>query len=123
VNSDGAPIWLDVRSAQAAAKAKKKMIIADYFTDWCGWCKVLDRRTLSSPEVQAYLAKNFVCMKVNAQDGAAGEELAKQFDVRGFPTIMIFAYNGRKLASFDGFREPQDFLAAIKEGLGPRAPK
>lgn len=122
VNADGTPKWLDVKSAQAAAKAKHKMIIADFFTDWCSWCKVLDKKTLSDPTVQTYLAKNFVCMKVDAQDGGAGEQLARQFDVQGFPTTMIFQYNGRKLTSFDGFREPADYLAAIKSGLGTQAP-
>lgn len=122
VNPDGTPHWLDVKSAQAAAKLKHKMIIADFFTDWCGWCKILDKKTLHDPTVEAYLAKNFVCMKVNAQDGAAGEELARQFDVSGFPTIMIYSYNGRKLASVEGFREAPEFLAEIKAALGANAP-
>lgn len=120
VTAAGKPIWLNVKQAQYAAKVKKKMILADFYTDWCGWCKVLDKNTFHDPTVESYLGQNFVCMKVNAQDGADGEELAKRFEISGFPTVMIFQSNGRKLGSIEGYRDPKEFLDSIKEIVTPQ---
>ncbi|MBX9687336.1 MAG: thioredoxin family protein [Candidatus Obscuribacterales bacterium] len=114
IASEGKLAWMDVNSAKAAAKAKNKLILADVYTDWCGWCKVLDKNTFHNPEVEDYISKNFVLMKVNAEDGAAGTEIAKNFQIQGFPTVMVFKANGKVLARIEGYREPPDFLKEVK---------
>ena len=46
---------------------KPKKIFIDVYTDWCGWCKKMDRETFETPEIAAYLNKNFYPVKLNAE--------------------------------------------------------
>ncbi len=50
------------------AKQEHKYVLADVYTDWCGWCKKLDRDVFTNPKVVKYLQKGFICVKVNAED-------------------------------------------------------
>jgi len=34
--------WNDFDSGYKLAKKKKKIMLVDVYTDWCGWCKVMD---------------------------------------------------------------------------------
>ena len=40
----------DWDKAMAAARAQKKPVVVDFYTDWCGWCKKLDKETYGAPE-------------------------------------------------------------------------
>lgn len=115
VSADGKPIWLDVKAAQLAARAKRKLILADISTQWCHWCKVMEKKTFHDPEVEKYLAANFVCMKVDAEDGRDGQDLAQRCQVSGFPTIVVFKSNGKPIGLFEGYKDPETFMAAIKQ--------
>ena len=117
VTKDGKPIWLDLKSARLAAKLKNKPIFADFYTDWCGWCKYMDKTTFHDQKVEDYLSKNFVCTRLNAQDGADGEELAHRYSVMGYPTFMVFESQGKKIGQMFGYQEPDPFLASLKKTL------
>ncbi len=47
-------------------KAPRKLFI-DLYTDWCGWCKTLDKKTFSDPAVAAYLNANYYPVKFNPE--------------------------------------------------------
>jgi len=73
--------------AVAKAKKDKKLIMIDFWTDWCGWCKKLDQDTYSSPKVIAPAEERFVAVKLDAEhDGLA---VAKKYEINGFPTILF----------------------------------
>jgi len=67
--------------ATAEAKASGKLIMIDFYTDWCGWCKKLDADTYPAPEVVKQ-ADSFVSIKLNAEKDADGIRLAKKFGIR-----------------------------------------
>ena len=59
--------WYTLEEAQALnAKAPRKIFI-DVYTDWCGWCKVLDNNTFSDPEVAKCLNTYFYPVKFNGE--------------------------------------------------------
>ena len=115
VSPNGMPIWLDVESAKLASRMKGKLIMADFYTEECHWCKVMERTTFRDPRVTSILAKNYVCMRVDAHDGMAGTQLAERHDVMGFPTFMVFKSNGKALAKVEGYRNSEQFLAFLNE--------
>ncbi len=81
------------------AQETNKPILANFTgSDWCGWCKVLDREVFSKPEFQKWAKENVVLLEVDfprrkklskalrSQNNA----LQKAFGVRGYPTIWLF---------------------------------
>lgn len=59
--------WYTLEEAiQANQKSEKKFFI-DIYTDWCGWCKVMDKKTFQDPAVIKYLNENFYAVKFNAE--------------------------------------------------------
>lgn len=59
--------WMSFEEAVEAQKVKKKKIFVDLYTDWCGWCKRMDKTTLSDPDVIQYLNEQFYPVKFNAE--------------------------------------------------------
>lgn len=59
--------WMTFEEAMEAQKENPKKILIDVYTDWCGYCKKMDRTTFSNKEVIKYLNKNFYAVKLNAE--------------------------------------------------------
>src|ERR671921_2845222 len=59
--------WMKLQEAQAAAKKQNKPILIDLYTDWCGWCKVMDKQTYANKNVAAYINEKFYPVKLNAE--------------------------------------------------------
>lgn len=122
VDGNGKPIWFDVKSGFAKAKQLHRPIIADFYTDWCHWCRRLDRDTLNSEAVRPEL-RRMVCVKVNAEDGGDGQALAKLYRVNSFPSLLFFYSNGKPLGVVRGYRTPDELSPALKMVLERSSPK
>jgi thiol:disulfide interchange protein len=108
-------VWShDLRGGMEAARRDNKLVLVDLYTDWCGWCKKLDKDTYTNPEVTELLNSRFVCVKLDAEDGAEGESFAKQHKVRGYPCIIVLDSAGKLKNTNYGYRNAQDFLELLK---------
>jgi len=59
--------WYTFDEAIKLNEQKPKKIFIDVFTDWCGWCKTMDKNTFSHPVIAAYLNKYYYPVKFNAE--------------------------------------------------------
>ena len=59
--------WLSWNEAVERAQTDQnpKKIFVDVYTDWCGWCKKMDKDTFQNPEVANYMAANFYMVKMD----------------------------------------------------------
>ncbi|GAB4028770.1 thioredoxin family protein [Spirosoma gilvum] len=62
--------WLTIQEAYALTQKKPKKFVIDVYTDWCGWCKVMDRKTFSEPAIVDYVNENFYPVRFNAEQTA-----------------------------------------------------
>ncbi len=118
--------WLtDLKQAQAEAKAQKKFLLADFTgSDWCGWCIKLDREVFSKPEFQKYASEHLVLLELDFPRGkkieptlqAQNQQLAIEQQVQGFPTVVVFNSEGRKVGVL-GYMPggPEAFIAELEK--------
>jgi len=59
--------WMTFEQAVERSKTEKRKIFIDVYTDWCGWCKVMDKNTFSEAEVAKILNENFYPVKFDAE--------------------------------------------------------
>lgn len=59
--------WLPFEKAIELNKKNPKKLIVDVYTDWCGWCKHMDKNTYSNKTLADYINKNFYPVKLNAE--------------------------------------------------------
>ncbi len=59
--------WMTFEQAVERSKTEKRKIFIDVYTDWCGWCKVMDKNTFSEAAVAKILNENFYPVKFDAE--------------------------------------------------------
>lgn len=59
--------WLTVQEAYALTQKQPRKFVIDVYTDWCGWCKVMDRETFSKPAIVDYINANYYAVRFNAE--------------------------------------------------------
>ena len=100
--------------ATAEAKSTGKLVMIDFYTDWCGWCKKLDSDTYPAPAVVKE-SERFVPIKLNAEKDADGIRLAKKFSVSGYPTILFIDSHENLVYKIVGYEAPKEFATAMSK--------
>ena len=117
VSAQGEVAFFEGTWQEAFEKAKKenKHVFVDSYTDWCYWCKVMDKETFTDEKIAAYLNEEFVPIKVNMEKDF-GIDVAMKFRVRAFPTSLYFSPDGELQVKQPGYEPDNDkFLDFLKE--------
>ena len=99
------------------AKQEQKMVLLDFYADWCISCKEMEVNTFANPEVSKEL-KQFVLLQADVTaNSAANQALLKRFNLYGPPGILIFNQNAKELTSqrVIGYMPPQRFIERLKQ--------
>jgi protein disulfide-isomerase len=119
------PGWLtSYEQAQKEAQSQHKLLLMDFTgSDWCGWCIMLDKEIFSKPEFKEYANKNLVLLeldfprmkKMPPETVAQNERLAIQYQIGGFPTVLVFDSAGKQVGAL-GYTPggPQAFIAQLE---------
>lgn len=105
--SYGALNWeTDYQKALNQSKSDSKPILL-FFTgsDWCGWCKKLDKEVFQTQEFQSAMGNKLIFVELDypmsstqdAKTKQQNEQLKNQYHIKGFPTVILIDGNGRIL--------------------------
>lgn len=115
--------WVTIEEAQELAKENPKKVIMDVYTDWCGWCKKMDKTTFADEEVVEYVNEHFYAVKFNAEKNESfdfkGQEFTnpqftKALRVSGYPTVVFFAEDFSRFQPVSGYRKADEFLKMLE---------
>ncbi|WP_397392763.1 protein-disulfide reductase DsbD [Polynucleobacter sp.] len=104
----------------AQAKEEKKLVLLDFYADWCISCKEMEVNTFANPEVNQELQK-FVLLQADlTKNSPENQALLKRFGLFGPPGILIFDLNSEELKDqrVIGYMPPQRFVERLKKALG-----
>jgi len=102
-----------VEAAKKQATRDKKLVMVDFYTDWCGYCKKLDKETYPDSAVVKALQSGYVSVKLNAEK--EGANLAQRFGVTGYPPLLFLTASGREVTRIPGYMPAGPFAKALEE--------
>ncbi|PCJ67251.1 MAG: hypothetical protein COA58_02735 [Bacteroidetes bacterium] len=92
----------DWNKALELAKESGKPILVDFYTEWCGWCKVMDKKTFSVPSISEKIAADYIAVRLDAERGI-GKMVAAKYRVSSYPTIGYFTSEGKLMGKISGY--------------------
>lgn len=101
--------------AMKKAQEEKKELFVDFFTTWCGPCKMMAEQVFPQVEVGEYFNTRFICVQVDAEAHVA---LAKNYNISAFPTMLFIGRDGKVLRRVQGAIPPQELIKEAKIALG-----
>ncbi len=125
--------WMDLSQAMAAQKEAPKPIFIDVYTDWCGWCKVMDKKTFSQEKVASYMNENFYPVKFNAEKAGPVTMGGREYTLvpagrkqvhslayalldgnLGYPAYVVLDENLQRSGFFKGYKDAPSFMNEVK---------
>jgi thioredoxin-related protein len=120
--------WLTFEEAVEKSKIEKRKIFIDVYTNWCGWCKVMDKKTFNDPTVAKLLNEKFYPVKFNAEQredvvfngttfkfieygGRGTHQLAAALlnNQLSYPTVVFLDEDFKMLLPLPGYRQAPEF--------------
>lgn len=59
--------WVTFEEAVKLSEKEPKKLLIDLYTDWCGWCKKMDRDTYANEKIAKYINKHYYAVKFDAE--------------------------------------------------------
>jgi thioredoxin-related protein len=115
--------WYSFEEGTALARQSNKKLLIDVYTDWCSWCKKMDKEVYTNREVKNAVQSYFVPVKVNAEssreftyDGPRLSEMgvARAMGVDGYPTTVFLTSNAEPIAKVAGYLDSQELLKVLR---------
>ena len=116
-SADSAGAWrTDGATAFAEAKKSGKLVLVDLYAEWCGWCKVMERETFSTPAFKEQAAR-FVLLRLDTDDRDEGTSMAQRFRATSLPTMLILDANQALVGEIRGYRELDELLPMLDDAI------
>ena len=123
--------WLSLTELTEAYNKQPKPIIVDVYTNWCGWCKVMDKETYGNDKVANYINENFYAVKFNAESKESVVLGTKTYGYNpaykandlavyllsgrmGYPTTVLLSAIDAQPAPLSGYLKPSELEAPLK---------
>lgn len=92
---------------QQAAQSEK-LVFIDFYTDWCGWCKHMDKTTFKEDHVVNFMAEQFIAVKMDG-DADFGGMMGQKYGVDAYPYYVIANDQAVKVGSQAGYIDAESF--------------
>jgi thioredoxin-related protein len=126
---DGETIeWHDFNTGFELAKTNGKIAVIDCYTDWCGWCKKMDKETFTDGSVITKMNESFVGIKFNPEikgkkyyingDTLSGSQLLYALSNNkpsGYPTFFFYIPQNSHMIQQPGYQNVEKFTKTMAD--------
>ena len=129
--------WVSLNKALELQKENPKKIMIDIYTNWCGPCKMLDKKTFQNNDVASYVNEHYYAVKLNGEGNEtinykdrsfgnpnydaskknrrnSSHEFANFMGISAYPTIAFLNETGDFIIPLKGFYNPQQLEFYLK---------
>jgi hypothetical protein len=90
----------DYMAARAEARTKNRLLLLEFCTEECFWCRKLEDTTFREPALVSLIDKDFIPLKI---DAARDASLTRTLDIQGLPTLILATPSGEILTVVEGY--------------------
>lgn len=131
-STDGTITWITIDQAAELKNTEEKLYFVDVYTKWCGWCKVMDKKTFTDPEVIKLMSEKFHMIKFDAEQtnlvNWEGQEYIYKAGGRkgihglasvllnnrlSYPSFAVLDKNRKPIKTIVGYKDPTQLLTEI----------
>jgi thiol-disulfide isomerase/thioredoxin len=105
---------LSFEAASTKAAQTGKIVLVDFYTTWCGPCKLLDKNTWTDDAVIRLLEQKTVALRIDAEKEAA---LSKHYKIAAYPSVLLIKPDGTEIDRLVGYKEPKAFIEDFNDAL------
>ncbi len=98
------------------AAAQHKFVFVDAYASWCGPCKLLKATTFHNKKAADFYNANFVNISIDMEKGE-GPQLAQAWGITAYPTLIVFAPDGKPLGGTVGYVSADDLVKLGKQAM------
>ena len=98
------------------AALQNKYIFVDCYATWCGPCMMLKNNTFTNSKAADFYNANFINVSLDMEKGR-GPELAQKWQLRAYPTLIIFDSKGKPVLGTVGFINASELIRFGREAL------
>lgn len=101
----------------AKAKRENKTIMVDLSTEWCTWCKVMDKKIFTDPEVLSLMQPKLNSYILDAEKDSIGQLLKLKYGIASYPSFLFFTPQGEYLETWAGSMPKEYWVQYIKDSI------
>jgi thioredoxin-related protein len=115
--------WISFEELNKLQKKKPRKVVLDVYTDWCGWCKKMDKATFADANIGKFANEKFYAVKLNAESKKivkykgremTEQELAASWRVSGYPTTVYLDENMDLIEPRAGYLDVNQFMLVLQ---------
>ena len=103
--------WYPHDEGMALGKAEAKKVFINFYATWCQYCRKMDKKTFTAPEIVSFLNENFISIKVDVEQE---RQVASLYNISPLPDTWFISETGEGIGNKPGYMSAEDLLPVLQ---------